>query len=623
MFALALALTLTYPGGTFDPTWTNAPSAARLVPVGFTSVYRFVQPDGTATLFREVDAAKGTLVGDRPWVGARQGARTDLWTDPALTGGKVKAGFTFVNGLLRHLEIDGVPYDFPKGLPFPSDSLGALFPARPARSFAKGSAGDIWKADTRRLRLWFANPNCAGAFLAQLFFLALAPLAVPAFRRRLETVPRGCRVLVAGLSVALAALALLGVLKTGSRGALLGLVAGSVCLLLPFARRLGLRRGLAVCAAGLLALGLVCAVSGQGARLADTFRRVDAGNALRIKVASAAAAMLADAPFGWRSGEVPARSACLNWYVLDEGHIIRTHLVTLAELGWLGGFAYLLGWALLLAVGGLAFRRRDPLPLAVFGAFFLAGCLNPVYREWELWLLPGALLAASVAGLWRGRARTFARATGQDGVAAAGLAIGGAAVASALALAGLVIWGRALPRSAGVAVRAEGAATLVNGDSPSVWIVEDTAVLGGFGFPGREILSVLRRRPDAPAIGYVQNLDDLPSTVETLVLPGRAAADFLRRLRAAGTLPCAAKRIVFLSPSVGPDDVPASLLEQAEVRWHVGSLAALRAPRAYRVRRPWVVVHAGCELYIPGWLDLAREEAFSTPKNNNQKGEQT
>ena len=623
MFALALALTLTYPGGTFDPTWTNAPSAARLAPVGFTSVYRFVQPDGTATLFREVDAAKGTLVGDRPWVGARQGARTDLWTDPALTGGKVKAGFTFVNGLLRHLEIDGVPYDFPKGLPFPSDSLGALFPERPTRSFAKGSAGDIWKADTRRLRLWFANPNCAGAFLAQLFFLALAPLAVPAFRRRLETVPRGCRVLVAGLSVALAAVALLGVLKTGSRGALLGLVAGSGCLLLPFARRLGLRRGLAVCAAGLLALGLVCAVSGQGARLADTFRRVDAGNALRIKVASAAAAMLADAPFGWRSGEVPARSACLNWYVLDEGHIIRTHLVTLAELGWLGGFAYLLGWALLLAVGGLAFRRRDPLPLAVFGAFFLAGCLNPVYREWELWLLPGALLAASVAGLRRGRARTFVRATGQDGVAAAGLAIGGAAVASALALAGLVIWGRALPRSAGVAVRAEGAATLVNGDSPSVWIVEDTAVLGGFGFPGREILSVLRRRPDAPAIGYVQNLDDLPSTVETLVLPGRAAADFLRRLRAAGTLPCAAKRIVFLSPSVGPDDVPASLLEQAEVRWHVGSLAALRAPRAYRVRHPWVVVHAGCELYIPGWLDLAREEAFATPKNNNQKGEQT
>ena len=623
MFALALALTLTYPGGTFDPTWTNAPSAARLAPVGFPSVYRFVQPDGTATLFREVDAAKGTLVGDRPWVGARQGARTDLWTDPALTGGKVKAGFTFVNGLLRHLEIDGVPYDFPKGLPFPSDSLGALFPERPTRSFAKGSAGDIWKADTRRLRLWFANPNCAGAFLAQLFFLALAPLAVPAFRRRLETVPRGCRVLVAGLSVALAAVALLGVLKTGSRGALLGLVAGSGCLLLPFARGVGLRRGLAVCAAGLLALGLVCAVSGQGARLADTFRRVDAGNALRIKVASAAAAMLADAPFGWRSGEVPARSACLNWYVLDEGHIIRTHLVTLAELGWLGGFAYLLGWALLLAVGGLAFRRRDPLPLAVFGAFFLAGCLNPVYREWSLWLLPGALLAASIAGLRRGRARTCARATGQDGVAAAGLAIGGAAVASALALAGLVIWGRALPRPAGVAVRAEGAATLVNGDSPSVWIVEDTAVLGGFGFPGREILSVLRRRPDAPAIGYVQNLDDLPSTVETLVLPGRAAADFLRRLRAAGTLPCAAKRIVFLSPSVGPDDVPASLLEQAEVRWHVGSLAALRAPRAYRVRHPWVVVHAGCELYIPGWLNLAREEAFSTPKNNNQKGEQT
>ena len=612
MCALALLLMLTYPGGTFDPAWTNAPSASRVYPVGSASVYRLVQPDGGASLFRGVDAAKGVLVGDRPWVGTRQMGRIDVWTDPALTGGKVKAGLTFANGLLRHLEIDGVAYDFPKGSPFPADSLGALFPAKKARSFAKGSAADIWRADASRVRLWFANPNCAGVLFAQLALVALAILVVPGLRRRCLEATHGRRLLAVGTAACatLAAGAVYGLLRTGSRGALAGFAVGCVCLLLPSLRKLLTRRGLLAGAAGILVFGLAVALSGQGARLAGTFRAVDAGNALRIKVARASAAMLSDAPFGWRGGEVPARNACLNWYVLDENHIIRTHLVTLAELGWLGGFAYLLFWTLLLGVGCRALRHRNPVPLAVVAAFFLSGFLNPVFRDWELWAIPCGALAAGLAagGRWRCR----------EAVAL----VGGAAGVSALAMVALVGWGARLPRPTSVPVKAVGAAAVVGGAPgtiPAVWVVEDTAALGGFGFPGREILSVVRHRPNAPALAYVHDVKDLPATVETLILPGRAAVDYLRQMRADGTPPCAAKRIVFLSPSVGPQEVPDALLAQADVRWHVGSLAVLRAVESYRVRRPWVRVHAGCELYIPGWLDFADEFAVTSTR---KKGEQ-
>lgn len=603
MTFLAPLLALATLGGTFDPAQTNAPSPSRIYPIGAPSVFRLVRPDGGMALFRCVDDESGTLLGDRPWVGKRQKGRIDVWTDPSQTGGKVRAGYTFLDGLLRHMEIDGTPYDFPTGNPFADHSSDALFTTLRPRETAKGSSGDIWNLpDGARLRLWFANPNCAGLLFVQIALLALVPLVVPQARKWVSSRPRIVRFGVVAVSSLIALASLYGLLRTGSRGALAGLLVGLACLALPHLRSLLTRRGLALSALAALAFVGLVTVSGQGSRLIDTCRRIDAGNALRLKIAKASTALLADAPFGWQGGDVPVRRACLNWYVMDEPRTIRTHLVTIAELGWFGGGAYLAGWLLLLGLGVRRLSRHDPMPLAVVASFFVAGFLNPVYRSGELWVLPGILALVSAA-----RERPWS-----DGRRTARLVVGSVVVA-AVAVAGLVACGTRVTRVSDVSVTSHGRATLVNGGSPKIWVVEDIDVLGGFGFPGREILASLRTRPDFPAIGFVASVADLPPSVDTLALPGRAAADFLARLRETGETPCRARRIVFLSPKARPDDVPDALLADSEVRWFVGSLAALRESTAYRERRPWVRLVRGCELYLPNWLDLVRADNFRKP----------
>ena len=597
MLAIPILMAFAYFGGTFDPSWTNAPSKSRIYPIGYSSVYRMEKPDGSAAVFR----LKGdVLVGERPWVGSKDKNRIDIWTDPTLMGGKVRTGYTFISGQLRHMEIDGKAYNFPGGAAFGEGAFEKMYPVRKARSWEKGSAGDLWKKDGGRLRLWFANPNSAGLLLAEVFLLIAGLFVVPKVRGWVLKGTWVRKVCVFGVGATAAVLALYGVLKTGSRGALVGLGVGVLCMGAAYAKVLFTKRGILWMLVGVvLFVGAIC-VSGQGARLVQTFQKIDAGNMLRLKVARAATEMLADAPQGWKGGEVPARGACLNWYLQDEDHIIRTHLMTVTELGWAGGFAYFLGWFLLMGLGAREMGRGNPLVMAFFAAFFVAGFLNPVYRDWELWVLPGmvaagCLLSGKKSEGWR-KAPQF---------------MGGAIVCAGLMMAALVVCGRYLPRQQVVRVKAEGAATLVNvkEGKPAIWVVEDTAVLGGFGFPGREI--VMRMKKDAElSMGYVYDVKDLPKEVETLVLPGRAAADFLKMMDETGAAPCVAKRIVFVSPMAKPEDVPDELLRamDVDVEWHVGSLAVLRAMEDYQEKCGWVYIHPGCELYLPNWIQIAQKK---------------
>lgn len=578
-FVLAIAIF----GGSFDSAMTNVPSASRIYPVS-RGVYRMVQPDGQKKLFELVDSKDGTLLGPRPWVGKMAKGRVDIWADPEKTGGELRTGYTFINGQLRMMQADGVTYRFPSGAPSFEGDLDSLFPVQKARSWEKGSSGDIWKGDKKRLRLWFANPNSAGMLFAQvvLLFVALA-IRFGAHRAWL------------GLCSVAAASSAVGLLCTGSRGALLGCLLGIACLSIPYLKRLFSRRGLVIVGLAVLCLGGGVLATGQAKRLGNTFTSVDAGNSLRLKVAKAAVQMFADAPFGWTSGEAPARHACLNWYVFDETHTLRTHLMTMAELGWIKGFGYLAFWVLLLGIGVAALRRKSAEPLSLLASFALAGCLNPVYRDWELWLLPGASTMLALWALRReSRRHWLTLLAGAGGVAALGVVL-------------MIATGKVLPRTAAVSIRGVGNGAIVNGDVPKVWVVEDAAVLGGFGFPGREILAFYQQNAAAPALGYVRAVEDLPSEVDTLVLPGRAAATYLARLSETGTKSCRARRVLFLSPSVGPDAVPARLLAESDVKWLAGLFAALRAGSAYREERDWVSLRVGSELYLPGWL----EEVFS------------
>lgn len=570
----AVIVAAAFYGLKFDPAATNAPSPSRIYPVSPVA-YAMVQPDGQRRLLEVADADEGVLTGPKPWLGVVRGRRIDVWADPGHTGGKLRTAFTFVDGRLRLLVLDGRKFSFPGGSP--PGSLAELFPERRARTYEKGSSADIWR-NCRRLRLWFANPNSAGLLCAQVALLGFCALLL------------GCGVWrLHGLLVA--AIGLTGVAQSGSRGALLGLALGAA-LAIAFAlrRNISARAAAMALAAAALAAGAV-AMSGMADRFTDTIGQVDSGNRRRLAVVKASVRMLADAPFGWHGGEVPGRNAALNFYVADDDHVIRTHLFSVAELGWLAGGGYAFFWALALAFGLWCASRGEQPCLAEWAAFAAAGLFNPVYTELSLWALPAA---ASAWSGWRLR-----RAVTRRSLAACVLAAAGCALLGVGALAGAGAWLNAGRRTC---VRAAGKATFVNGVSPRVWIVGDEAVMAGGGFPGREILAHYARRPESEGIAYVYGIEGLPAEADCVVVAGRSVPDYLSAWREGRA--CRAKRLLLLSPSVGPDAVPPELVGACDLAWVAGTLLAAR-DASYARRREWVRLVPGCERYVPNWLELS------------------
>lgn len=578
---LAVILAAAFYGLKFDPAQTNAPTASRIYPISPVA-YQMVQPDGQKRLFELTDAKEGVLSGPKPWLGVVKDRRIDIWADPKYTGGKLRTAFTFLDGRLRLLVLDGKKYAFAKG-GWSGGGLAELYPAEKKRSYKKHSAADIWDdAQGKRLRLWFANPNSAGALMAllalTLFWIVLRG---------------GSWVrLVSGVSLAVS---LYGLFATGSRGALLAIVTGSLAIAAFYAKVLFTKRGLLTVLFGLVLLGAGMAVTGNTDRIADTFRRIDESNSTRLKIGKAALEMFSDAPFGWRGGEVPGRNACLNWYVFDESRSLRTHLMSLAECGWLVGFFYIAFWALMLTVGVVCAKRGNPLVVSLWTAFGVAGFFNPVYIAWEVWVLP----ILSVGFLALTRHRLSAREWCACAVVAP--------VVSVLTVGGLVLAGKSLDRPTKTVVRSCGRATFVNGADPRVWIVGDPLVMAGFGFPGREIMAYYAQHREAEPMAYVYAVEDLPTEAESVVVAGRNVPEYLAAY--AEGRACKAKRLLFLSPSVGPDQVPSALVGDCDVTWIAGSLLAFR-DASYSEKRKWVKLARGCERYIPNWLSFVLSDNF-------------
>ena len=572
---LAAILAAAYFGLDFDPAATNVATESRIYPVSPVA-YRMVQPDGTIRIFELTDAKEGTLSGPKPWLGVVKDRQIDIWADPQYTGGKLRTAFTFVAGRLRLMVLDGKKFTFAKMGP-PKEDLAEMFPERKERSYEKNSSADIWRDGGTRLRLWFANPNSAGILLAELL-LVLVWLAMAT---------RGLARIGSGV---LAVVAACGMLATGSRGALVGAAAGLFAIAAVHARRLFTKRGVLVLLIGLCVLVSGLIVSGNSRRVIDTFRSIDAGNMTRLKICKAAVQMFADAPFGWQGGEVPGRNACLNWYVFNEKRSLRTHVMSLAECGWPKGFLYVFFWALVLSAGAVLARKGRPLPLALWSSFCLAGCFNPVYIDWEDWVLPVASLGALAYSDGRLSAKQWRKAAIV------------AAILSLTVVAGLVIVGKSMRRSTAIPVKSCGKATFVNGSNPRVWIVGDPVVMAGNGFPGREILSYFKRNPDAEPIAYVYDVEDLPLESECVIVAGRNVPDYLAAYEKGRA--CKTGRLLMLSPSVGPGAVPERLAAETQLLWVAGSLLASHEP-SYAEKRPWVKLAPGCERYVPDWMRFA------------------
>ena len=576
MFSVVI-LAVAYFGFNFDPAMTNVATESRIYPI--TPVkYRMVRPDGKLWYFDLVDVEQGILVGFKPWVGVVKGQRIDIWSDPKYTGGKVRTAFTFIAGRLKLLVLDGKKYTFAKAEP--QGDLAQFFPERKKqRSFEKNSALDIWRNDKSRLRLWFVNPNSAGMLLAELLLV---------FVWLLTRTKGFCRV---GIGV-LAIVAAYGLFATGSRGALLGAVVGLSVFAAAYARNLLTRRGLLILLSALLVFGAGLYVSGKAGRIVNTFNSIDIGNTKRLKIAIAAVKMLADAPTGWHGGEFPGRNACLNWYVLDEQRSIRTHLMSVAECGWLKGWLYMLFWVLMLMIGFVSLRKGSPLLGALWMSFFVGGFFNPVYRDWESWILPTAALWTVVSPDGRlsfKQWRTSALLSG---------------VLSLSVIVVLVVVGKSMGRPLKVSVRSCGKATFINGENPRIWVVGDALVMSGAGYPGREILPCCASNKKIGALAYVYSVEDLPREAETVIVAGRNVPDYLAAY--AEGRACKASRLLFLSPSIGPGAVPSRLVEETKLLWVAGSLLAVHEP-TYAVKRPWVKVVPGCEHYIQNWTSFLEQ----------------
>lgn len=572
---LAAVLAAAYFGLDFDPAATNIATESRMYPISPVA-YRMVQPDGKVRIFELTDTKEGVLLGPKPWLGVVKDRQIDIWADPQYTGGKLRTAFTFVAGRLRLMVLDGKKFTFAK-MGSPKADLAEMFPVRKKRSYEKNSTADIWQGGGNRLRLWFANPNSAGILLAELL-LVLVWLA---------TATRGLVRIGSGV---LAAVAACGMLATGSRGALVGASVGLVAIAAVHAKRFFTKRGVLVLLIGLCVLVSGLIVSGNSRRVIDTFRAIDAGNMTRLKIGKAAVQMFGDAPFGWQGGEVPGRNACLNWYVFDEERSLRTHVMSLAECGWLKGCLYVFFWAVLLSAGVVLAKKGRPLPLALWSSFCLAGCFNPVYVDWEDWVLPVASLVALASPGGRLSAKQWRKAAIV------------AAILSLVVVAGLVIVGKSMRRSTAIPVKSCGKATFVNGDNPRIWIVGDPVVMAGNGFPGREILSYFKRNPDTEPIAYVYDVEDLPREAECVIVAGRNVPDYLSAYEKGRA--CKTGRLLMLSPSVGPGAVPERLAADTQLLWVAGSLLASHDP-SYATKRPWVKLAPGCERYVPDWMRFA------------------
>ena len=291
--------------------------------------------------------------------------------------------------------------------------------------------------------------------------------------------------------------------------------------------------------------------------------------------------------------------AYLDWYqslgeVNLPGSLMNEHLTHLVASGLLGRFGWLFAWLVGLGFLGLfAWRAKNAVPFGVWLMFAVAGWFNPVFANPYLWIVPGLAVGLS---LWMRPWRAV-------GVKAALVVVGSAVLATVAILGGLWWIGSGTP-ARGYRVWAQKGRVYVKTLNPRSWVVDDGKALGGV-MACKDIRGYYVFRPDAPGVGYVRGVENLPERVDRLVLAGDAGDAWLRKVcsdpAARERLP---KRVTFISPPFPPSAVPQGLLQSCSVMFVVGEFAARYEPE-YAKPPPWVRIMPGMELYLPSWMELA------------------
>lgn len=433
-----------------------------------------------------------------------------------------------------------------------------------------------------RLTLFYVNPNHAATLLAEL---ALFGLFLFLFWRGKAVIGIGA----AGFAVAVFLL-----LKTDGRGGLFGLAAGSA-LLLGFGlfRRGGRIRAAVVSALAFVSVVVFCFGAGLGGRLSAR-GLADASTSVRLEKWRCVPRMMVDSPHGW--GETPAGRAYSDWYQpLSSSAVTPTldsdHLTYMTGLGWFGRFAWVFTWLVVLfSLFRFSAGGGSPLPLAVLSALCLAAVFNPLLHVWTLWIVPLASLWPFVAARpWRMTKRYLAP-------------IAVAAVVSISVCAAFYITGRKPSRLASLPISTDGRRVSVGSGKPDIWVVDDRYTIGWLYAP-KEIRYFYYAHPTAKPLGYVQKVSDVPFRVRRLVVAGGLCREYVK-LWNAGVAP-KADELIFLSPCMPIDAVPAKLRRSCKFAMVVGEFAArYESVYGHLDGQDGVVLTEGAEAYLPGWVGL-------------------
>lgn len=562
--------------------------------------FRMRQANGVTREFERDYSRPGVLRSVRQWSGMLKGDRIVIRTGPETKGGP--AEFTFRNGRLIGFvgpsSSTNIAYEASRpALPecdSPLLASGAGTVAKPQSDKSavnsRRSSGTKW-AKSGRLQFPFGNPNRNGALYGELFVLLLGcALGVASMRMR-------CLLALA------ATFAGVGLVLSGSRGAMLGTAVGFLTLCL-------VRRGVVAemlrsrAVRILLALVAIAGVCWLCCEHTHFWTRGFRGgsswsNQIRTEIWANAPKMMVDAPGGWGTGgDIVIGRAYLDWYqplhvVALTGSLISDHLTRLVAYGWTERWVYIFVWFLVLSSGAvLAKRRREAVPLAMALTFGITAWFNPIFSERSLWAVPLLSLA------WFARELPIRRMRGY--LVCAGVS----AVLAGAVLCGLRAYGSAAKRDT-VKVTFDGGAVRVGAADPRVWVVDDEGpALGGL-LSSKDIRLYYQFNPRAEGIGYVRDITCLPkSGVRTLVLGGKAGDAWLRYItsneEARENLP---DEVVFVSPPFPFAAIPPPLFQVTKVRFLVGEFCTWYQPQEYAAPPAGVEVIAGCEMYIPGWLD--------------------
>lgn len=549
--------------------------------------------------------------GDR-YVGANGSATADASGDGRFVvvkhGDFMKAGpatMKFEDGRLKTFERDADEKQKAKDLalltahPKKQPTLAQLWRTRTEEQ--KEAAKARWWRGDSRLRLGYFNPNAAGTLFAELAVL-FAALTLCARRRAVKALS------------AVATLASLHLIfLTGSRGSFVAWLAGVAVLAACFAGKRLARPKALLCAllALIAAAGAMVAVDkATDGRFGSRLVALDAGNVQRLQAWKAAPEMMTCAPRGW--GEEPGRAYC-DWFQ-DTGnshrlyYLVNSHLTWLAQYGRAFRCAYMSAWLALFAIlAAFARERAVRVALASWASFAVALWFSTVGIFPTLWILPGLCAAAAAVSIWR------TAAVGGFSIWKTRLPVVAAAVAVGCALSfALEAIGKRQSEIRDTPVFFDGGRVVLGRGEPRIAVLRDDTVLSGnsIGAFGHELRNWLADNRGAGSVAVADDPAALPANVDCLVAAGKAGARYIRHRRL--HLPdgdfCHARRTVFLSPPFPPSEIPHTLRSNADVRIVIGEFAA-KLSQEYSQVMPWVRIMPGCELFVPGWIELALAES--------------